>query len=66
MGHFARLPSSYQLLGLDFMVTSDLRVWFIEANNYPLWPKGTPYIEHLMDQMGVSLYIIMIESQSGL
>ena len=28
-------------------------MWFIEANNYPLWPKGTPYINELMNTLGV-------------
>ncbi len=53
MKTFARLPSTYQLLGLDFMVTHDYRVWLIEANNYPLWPKGEPYIDELIHGMGV-------------
>lgn len=39
LGTFERLPATYLLLGLDFMVTSDYHVWFIEANNTPLWPK---------------------------
>ena len=47
------MPSTFQLLGLDFMVTRDFRVWFIEANNYPLWPKGTPYINELINTLGV-------------
>ena len=36
------------------MVTADYRIWFIEANNYPLWPKGSPFINDLMDRLGVS------------
>ena len=51
---FERAPSTFQFLGLDFMVTRDLRTWFIEANNYPLWPKGTPFIDKLMSTLGVS------------
>ena len=54
LSKFRRMPSSYLLLGLDFMVTADYRVWFIEANNYPLWPKGSPFINDLMDRLGVS------------
>jgi hypothetical protein len=45
--------SSYQLLGLDLMVTTDWHIWFIEANNYPLWPKGG-WITDFTSQMGVS------------
>ena len=51
---FERAPSTFQFLGLDFMVTRDLHTWFIEANNYPLWPKGTPFIDNLLDTLGVS------------
>ena len=40
LGTFERLPATYLLLGLDFMVTSDYHVWFIEANNTPLWPNS--------------------------
>lgn len=54
LSKFRRMPSSYLLLGLDFMVTADYRIWFIEANNYPLWPKGSPFINDLMDRLGVS------------
>jgi len=63
---FERHASSFQLLGLDFLVTSDYRVWFIEANNYPLWPKTPPhrgtdkyFIDKLMDNMAVSLEMII-------
>ena len=57
---FERNPSSFQLLGLDFLVTDDYNVWFIEANSYPLWPKTAPhkgkehYIDKLMNHMAVS------------
>ena len=47
---FERLPATYLLLGLDFMVTSDYHVWFIEANHTPLWPKEVTF----MYTMGVS------------
>ncbi len=40
------------------MVTSDLRVWFIEANNYPLWPTGSKRIDHFMNAMGVSNLVV--------
>lgn len=59
---FERNPSSFHLLGLDFMVTDDFRVWFIEANSYPLWPKvsssrATSFIDKMMDTMGVRVNI---------
>lgn len=45
--------SSYQLIGLDLMISTDWHIWFIEANNYPLWPKGG-WITHFASIMGVS------------
>lgn len=36
------------------MVTSDFNIKFIEANNYPLWPRGTEFLNGMMQQMGVS------------
>jgi len=57
-GTFERLPGTYLLLGLDFIVTSDYHVWFIEVNNTPLWPTVNSYnmavssknlIVHFMD-----------------
>ena len=50
-----RAPSSFQLLGLDLLVSKDWHIWFIEANNYPLWPKGG-WITDFTSKMGVSLY----------
>ena len=46
-------PSSFQMMGLDIMVTDDLQVKFLEANNYPLWPKGTDALNKLTLRMGV-------------
>ena len=48
-----RALSAYQLIGLDLMVTKDWHIWFIEANNYPLWPKGG-WITSFTSTMGVS------------
>lgn len=45
----------FQLLGLDLMITNDWHIWFIEANNYPLWPKGG-WITEFTTKMGVSEY----------
>ncbi len=40
------------------MITNDLHIWFVEANNYPLWPKVSSskvssFVDELMDTMGV-------------
>ena len=35
------------------MVTSDFNIKFIEVNNYPLWPRGTEFLNGMMQQMGV-------------
>ena len=39
MNTFERLPGTYLLLELKFMVTHDLFIWFVEANDNPVWPK---------------------------
>ena len=63
---FSRAPSNYLMLGLDIMVTSELTVQFIEANNYPNWPKGADFMNKRIPQMGVreeqaftAMYIII-------
>ena len=48
------------MMGLDFMVTSDLQLQFIEVNNYPLWPRGARVMDSMLTQMGVSDYQIII------
>ena len=52
---FSRAPSNFLMMGLDFMVTSDLSIRFIESNNYPLWPRGTDHLNSMMQQMGVGI-----------
>ena len=54
MRTYERLPGTYLLLGLDFMITSDYHIWFIEANNYPLWPSNTPKLDKQTYAMAVS------------
>lgn len=51
--------NGFQLLGLDFMITNDWHIWFIEANNYPLWPKGG-WITKFTTTMGVRLSVFCI------
>ena len=46
-------PSSFQMMGLDIMVTDDLRIKFLEVNNYPLWLKGTEAMNKMTLRMGV-------------
>ena len=50
---FSHVPSNFFMLGLDIMVTSELTVQLIEANNYPLWPKGVDFINKRIPRMGV-------------
>ena len=53
---FERLPGTYLVMGLDFMVTADYHVWFIEANNYPLWPSNVPKLDKYTYAMAVRIY----------
>ena len=52
---FEKLPGTYLVMGLDFMVTADYHVWFIEANNYPLWPSNVPKLDKYTYAMAVSI-----------
>ena len=49
----SRATSNFLLMGLDFMITSDLHIQFIETNNYPLWPRGTDSLNNMIQTMGV-------------
>lgn len=51
---FERLPGTYLVMGLDFMITADYHVWFIEANNYPLWPSNVMNLDKATYAMAVS------------
>ena len=46
-----RKIQSFELLGYDFMVDSDLRVWLIEVNTNPCLELSSPYLEHLIPKM---------------
>jgi len=46
------------MMGLDFMVTADYHVWFIEANNFPLWPSNVMELK----AMAVSVFKYKIHS----
>ena len=52
---YERLPATYLVMGLDFMVTADHHVWFIEANNYPLWPSNVANLDKHTYRMAVSI-----------
>lgn len=62
-----RHPSSFQLLGLDFMVTKDLHTWFIEANGYPLWPytassSSPPFpVGDMIETMGKDMFELLLK-----
>ena len=52
---YERLPATYLVMGLDFMVTADHHVWFIEANNYPLWPSNVANLDKHTYRMAVKI-----------
>ena len=45
------------MMGLDFMITADYHVWFIEANNYPLWPSNVMNLDKATYAMAVSGFL---------
>lgn len=46
-------------MGLDFMITADYHVWFIEANNYPLWPNNVANLDKHTYTMAVSIILFL-------
>ena len=48
------------MLGLDFMITVDYHVWFIEANNYPLWPINAENLDKDTHTMAVSSVVMKL------
>ena len=57
-GIYRRIPGTFQLLGLDFLVTADFKIQFIEANNHPYWPIEYPDIEPTVHSMLVSAVLL--------
>lgn len=55
-GTWIRMPGSFQIIGLDFLVTSNFEIKFLEANNYPLWSMPSTEIEPMLQWMTVSEY----------
>ena len=53
-GTWIRTPGSFQILGLDFLITANFEIKFLEANNYPLWPIPSTDIEQMLQWMAVS------------
>jgi D-alanine-D-alanine ligase-like ATP-grasp enzyme len=41
----------FELLGFDFMIDEDYRVWLIEVNNNPHLGTPNAYMEDLVDEM---------------
>lgn len=58
---FGRAKSTFQFIGVDIMVTQDYRTWFIETNNYPLWPRGTPFIDQLFNTLGHDMFDLLLD-----
>ncbi|XP_065186459.1 protein polyglycylase TTLL10-like [Sycon ciliatum] len=55
-----RSPGTFQLVGLDIMVDENLDCWFIEANNYPLWPYQGRFSSHLSLRMAEDLFDLVL------
>lgn len=48
---FLKTSSVYELMGMDFMLDSNLNIWFIEANTYPSLAGGFPKKRNFMINM---------------
>ena len=56
---FLKSSSVYELLGFDFMLDTDLNVWFIEANVYPSFEEYTQKEGDFMRKLAVDHFEII-------
>ena len=57
----AHRTNSYELLGYDFMIDEDFRIWLIEVNSNPYLGIPTKYIGKLLPQMIEDLFQIVLD-----
>mmetsp|Transcript_15445 Transcript_15445/g.27390 ORF Transcript_15445/g.27390 Transcript_15445/m.27390 type:complete len:921 (+) Transcript_15445:93-2855(+) len=59
------LGSSFQLLGYDFLVDSDLGVWLLEVNSNPLMHASCPVTERLCDVALRDLVNVVLDGETA-
>jgi len=57
--------SSFQLLGYDFLIDEDLRVWLLEVNNNPLMQPSCYVLERLSDACLKDLFRVVLDGEDG-
>eukprot|EP00347_Sterkiella_histriomuscorum_P023182 403335638 len=55
--------NQFQLLGYDFLIDEDFRVWLLEVNNNPYLGVPNKFIENLLPQMIRDMFKIVIPNQ---
>ena len=56
-----RRSNSFELLGYDFMIDEDFRIWLIEVNANPYLGAPTKHIEQLLPNMINDLFQIVVD-----
>ena len=59
--HLNRRPNCFELLGYDFMIDEDFRVWLIEVNSNPYIGIPNNYINWLLPKMINDLLEIVLD-----
>lgn len=54
---------NFELLGYDFMIDEDLRIWLIEVNTNPYLGIPNPFIEKLLPKMLDDLFDLVFSNQ---
>lgn len=49
--NFVKRSGTFRLFGVDFMMDTDLKIWFIEANKSPQIFDGTPEVRKFTEKM---------------
>jgi len=57
--------SCFQLLGYDFLVDEDLRVWLLEVNSNPLMHSTCPVTERLVDPCLRDMFRVVLDGEDG-
>ncbi len=56
-----RRKPCFELLGYDFLIDEDFRLWLIEINTNPYFGVPNPYIEKVLPKMMDDLLSIVVD-----